>query len=52
MDASLLHLRAARHRGMLKVSLSDKQGNVSVRHIHRDEVTVIKMPEKKSQEKK
>ena len=38
--------------GMLKVSLTDKQGNVSFRHIHRDEVTVIKMPEKKSQEKK
>ena len=38
--------------GMLKVSISDKQGNVSVRQIHRDEVTVLKMPEKKSQEKK
>ena len=38
--------------GMLKVSLTDKQGNVTLRQIHRDEVTVIKMPEKKSQEKK
>ena len=38
--------------GMLKVSISDKQGNVSVRQIHRDEVTVLKMPEKKSQDKK
>ncbi|MBQ7334204.1 MAG: stage 0 sporulation family protein, partial [Clostridia bacterium] len=38
--------------GMLKVSISDKQGNVSVCQIHRDEVTVLKMPEKKSQEKK
>ncbi|MBQ7940042.1 MAG: stage 0 sporulation family protein [Clostridia bacterium] len=38
--------------GMLKVSLTDKQGNVTFRQIHRDEVTVLKMPEKKSQEKK
>ena len=38
--------------GMLKVSLTDKQGNVTLRQIHRDEVTVLKMPEKKSQEKK
>lgn len=38
--------------GMLKVSIADKQGNISVRQIHRDEVTVLKMPEKKSQEKK
>jgi len=33
--------------GMLKVSLTDKQGNTVFRSFHRDQVTVLKLPEKK-----
>ncbi|MBQ4044251.1 MAG: stage 0 sporulation family protein [Clostridia bacterium] len=33
--------------GMLKVSVSDRQGNSTVHSFHRDTVTVLKLPEKK-----
>ena len=33
--------------GMLKVSLSDKQGNNVIHSFHRDTVTVLKLPEKR-----
>ena len=33
--------------GMLKVSLTDRQGNSTVHNFHRDAVTVLKVPEKK-----
>jgi len=33
--------------GMLKVSLSDRQGNNTIHSYHRDSVTVLKLPEKK-----